>query len=612
MSFPDLTQFPEVALDTETTSLNWWEGEIFGVSISAGPYDWYFDIRRQPEALRWLRAEVPRVRKLVCHNAKFDWHFCREKGIIFPEGRVECTMIRAALIDEHRLTYDLDSLSRDYGGPGKEGDIWAELAEMFGGKPTKDAQIPNLSRAPVQLAGRYAKRDTRAALLLHCAQEKLIEDQDLGKVHSLEMRLLPAMVRMEQHGVRVDVSSAERAMDELAARIKTEQRELDQAAGFAVNPNPSGSIKKLFEPKEGRDEAGNKIWTLIDGTRAECTDAGQASIDADCLRRMTHPAAAMILNLRKMKKARDTFLAKHVLSNHNNGYIHANYNQTKSDNEAGTGTGRLSVNGPALQQIPKRDKEMAAIVRAVFIPDAGHEWVCNDWAQMDFRVFSHYVNNPEILRRYRDDPDTDFHKLASDLTGLPRSPRFAGDPNAKQINLGLVFGMGQGRLAQEMGLPFTIEPNGRGGTWVKPGREAEEVFERYHSNIPGVRDLLGDASRIAKSRGFVRTMMGRRIRFPRGMYTHKAGGLIFQGTAADALKVKIIELDQYMQTLDGAAHLLLNVHDEFDHSIEPGRGDIKEEISHIVTAFGPDDVMSFRVPIRTDQGVGPNWHVASA
>jgi len=613
MRFPDLIQYPVVALDLETTGLHWWKDKIFGVAISAGDYDWYWDVRREPEVLPWLREQVPQIRKVVNHHIKFDWHFSREAGIHFPEGRVECTMIRAALIDEHRLTYDLDSLGRDYCGEGKDTSIYAELAELFGGRPTKDAQIGNLPRAPMAMAGRYAKKDTRTALKLWHKQEELIEAQDLRRVHALEMRLLPAVVRMEQGGVRVDTGRAERAIDEISRKVSAGQKTLNQMAGFPVNVNPSASIHQLFQPKEQRGPDGSKIFVLRDGTIAEPTDSGaKAKLDADCLRRMQDPAAALILNLRKLVKARDTFLRGHVLGNHDNGYIHANINQTKSEGDVGTGTGRLSINGPALQQIPKRDKDMAAIVRAVFSPDPEQDWVCNDWAQMDFRVFAHYVNEPTILERYEADPDTDFHSLTSELTGLPRSPRFAGDPNAKQINLGLVFGMGQGRLAQEMRLPFTVEPNGRGGTWIKPGPEAEAVFEKYHGNVHGVRDLLRDASAVAKSRGYVKTIMGRRIRFPRGQFTHKAAGLVFQGTAADCLKVKLIELDEYTRSVGyDRCRLLLNVHDEFDTSVRPGDKEVLADINRIVTSFGRGDEISLRVPVRTDQGVGPDWHEAS-
>lgn len=612
MKFPDLSEYPVVAIDSETTGLQWWTDKIFGLSISAGNSDYYWDVRRTPEVLEWLRHEIPRVRRLCAHNAKFDWHFFRQAGVIFPEDRTHCSMIRAALIDEHRLTYDLDSLGKDCVGAGKDESIWQELADMFGGKATKHAQIDNLKRAPVELAARYAKQDTRTGLRLFNWQEEQIAKQNLGRVYDLERRLLPVIVRMEEGGVRVDVDRAEQAIQDIDKNARGLQKKLDQLAGFPVNPNPSGSIKQLFAPVRVKGPDGGEYWQANDGTPLDSTPAGAPSLDADALRRLKHPAAPMILQLRKLLKARDTFLKGHVLSNHHDGYIHANINQTKSEGDVGTGTGRLSINGPALQQIPKRDKDMAEIVRSIFVPDWDQEWVCNDWAQMDFRVFSHYVRDPDILAMYARDPDTDFHSLTAQMTGLPRSPRFAGDPNAKQINLGLVFGMGKGRLAEEMGLPYTIEPNGRGGTWLKPGPEAEDVFDQYHSSIPGISDLLRDASSVAKSRGYVLSIMGRRIRFPRGQFTHKAGGLVFQGTAADCLKVKLVELDDYIRSEgSGDVRLLVNVHDEFDHSVAPGRDDIRAEINRIVTAFGPDDAISLRVPVRTDQGRGPDWHIAS-
>lgn len=612
MNYPSLRDYPLVVPDVETTGLNWWQDKIFGIAISVADRDMYFDVRRNPEVLEWLAEEIPRVRWLSNHNNKFDWHFMREAGIHYPEDRTDCTMIRTALIDEHRLTYDLDSVGKDCIGRGKDGDIYQDLANLFGGKPTKAAQIGNLPRAPFELAARYAKQDTRTAYDLWWWQKEQIAAQDLGRVVELERRLLPVVVRMEQGGVRVDVDRAEQAVKDIDLKAVRLQKDLDRMAGFAVNPNPSKSIRNLFNPTKVTNDEGVTYWQTSCGTVLNSTPAGAPCLDADALRNIKNPAAGQILTLRKLYKARDTFLKGHVLSNHHNGVIHANINQTKSEGDVGTGTGRLSINAPALQQIPKRDKDMALIVRSIFVPDYHHEWVCNDWAQMDFRIFSHYVQDAKILAMYRGDPDTDFHKLAADMTGLPRSARFAGDPNAKQINLGLVFGMGKGRLAEEMGLPYTVEPNGRGGTWLKPGPEAEAVFEQYHSAIPGIGDLLKDASSVAKRRGYVKTMMGRRIRFPRGQYTHKAGGLIFQGTAADALKQKMIELDDFIQSEgSGDIRFLLNVHDEFDFSIAPGREDLRREVNRIVTAFGPDDAMPLRVPVRTDQGRGPDWWEAS-
>lgn len=612
--YPDIDRWEYVVLDSETTGLQFWKDKLFSFAVTA-PDDtsFYYDIRVQPGAKSWLRDILPKVKRVVCHGAKFDWHMFRETGILFPEGRVFCTMIASAVINEHEFEYNLDALAKKYTSVRKRTGIYEDLAKMFGGKPTANAQAPNFHRAPPDLIGPYAMDDTIATNHLYkdyCLPE--IEKQGLQQVIDLEMQLLPAIVRMEKRGVRVDIEQAETALKSLERQEKQIQRDLNKIAGFEVNPNPSNSIKQLFRPKQDPD---TKIWTLVDGTTAESTEAGVASIDADCLRRMKHPAAAVILKLRKMKRMTGTFLRGHILGHHDNGVIHANINQTKSDNDKGTGTGRFSINDPALQQIHKRDEDIASVVRAMFIPEDECDWVCNDWAQMDFRVFAHYVKNQKILDMYAKDAGTDFHQLCADITGLPRSPRFAGDANAKQINLGLVFGMGPGKLAAEMGLPFTVETYQRGGEtkqFLKPGEQAQEVFKTYHRGIPGVKDMLENATAVAKSRGYVKTIMGRHIRFPRGMFTHKAGGLIFQGSAADALKVKIIQVDAYFEAAKGEkGYLCLNVHDEFDSIVPRGRIDVHEDISRIVTDFHSDDQpIKFRVPIKTEQGVGPNWWIA--
>jgi DNA polymerase I-like protein with 3'-5' exonuclease and polymerase domains len=617
MSFPELSRFPHFALDFETTGLHFWKDKIFGVAVSTpDDRDYYFDTRSDPGTLEWLRREMPRCAgkaRWINHNIKFDAEFALAADIDVPLDDMDCTMVRAALIDEHRLTYDLDSLGKDYVGIGKMDDIYEELAKLFGGAATKSKQIVNLHRAPKSLAGKYAKQDTRTALKLWLWQEREIQEQNLGRVAELERQLMPVLIAIEMGGVRVDLDASEKAAKDIDVMVNRTQKELDRLAGFPVNPNPSGSIHKLFEPK--KNEQG--IWLLNDGTVAESTPAGKASISADCLRQMKHPAAAMILKLRKAIKTRDTFIRGHILSYHNNGLIHANYNQTKTEDDVGTGTGRLSVNAPALQQIPARDKDIASVVRALFLPDAGQDWCCNDWAQMDFRMMAHYVNNRVINKAYAENADTDFHSLAADLTGLPRSPRYAGDANAKQINLGLVFGMGMGKLAYEMGLPYTVETyksRGVDKTWMKPGSEAEAVFEKYHENIPGVKAMLSTASSIAKDRGYVMTILGRHIRFPGGRATHKAGGLIFQGSAADALKQKLVEVHREISGTD--SRLLMNVHDEFDLSVPKARNGtpppVLARVKEIITTFdGESTPIKFRVPIRADQQVGPNWWIAS-
>ena len=323
---------------------------------------------------------------------------------------------------------------------------------------------------------------------------------------------------------------------------------------------------------------------------------------------MKHPAAKMILDLRKMLKTRDTFLSGHILGHHDDGVIHCNYNQTKNDAEAGTGTGRLSVTNPALQQIPSRDKEIKSLVRPIFLPDEGAEWLGMDWSQFEFRVANHYGQVPAILQAYKDNPNLDFHQLVSDMTGIPRNAQYAGGPSSKAINLGLAFNMGAGRLAQEIGLPFTEEVMPDGRVFAKPGPEAMAIFEKYHTANPGMRNMQQKASSIARERGYVSTMMGRRLRFPGGQFVHKASGLIYQGTSADAMKVKLIEIDHYLSEND-AGRLLLTVHDEVGISLEKDAD--PKAIADIYTCFdGVNCEMKFRVPITCDWGVGTDWYAA--
>lgn len=606
MSFPDI-RGRIVAYDTEATGLKWWTDRVFGFSIAVSRTEgYYWDIRRHPEAWEWWREECKYARLIVAHNFKYDYHISRESGVTMSIDNGNCTVVRAALIDEHRLTYNLDSLGKDCIGVGKTQDIWPRLAEMFGGKPTLNAQIMNLPKAPESLVASYAIPDATTCFGLWEWQEAEIAKQGLEKVHDLERRLMPVIIRMEKRGVPVDVEETERAIKRIDDIAKREQHELDQMAGFATNPNPSSSIHKLFVP-ENRGTTEKPEWYSNCGTRLTTTDAGKASLDADALRAMKHPAAKKILMVRKLLKTRDTFMKGHILGHHHNGIIHANYNQTKSDNDLGTGTGRFSINEPALQQIHKRDKEIAAIVRSLFLPFEGQDWLCADWGQFEQRWFGHYARNATIIETYRENPRADFYQTVSNLTGIPRDAQYAGDgKNTKQLTLGSIFGMSAGRMAEECGLPFTIEKGRNGREWKRPGPEAEELFAKFYGAVPGIREFLDGASSVAKQRGYVITAGGRHIRFPGGHSTHKAGGLILQGSAGDALKQKMIELDAEFEGTE--TQLMLCVHDENDFSAPRGDMRISKRIEEIYTDFSSAGAaIKCRIPITCDVGRGANW-----
>lgn len=607
-----------VAIDVETKGLDWKDPAqgLFGIAVTTNQgMSEYIDVRDFPQATYFVNDWLKKADKIVNHNIKFDIHHLLEFGIDVPVEKCECTSIRAALIDEHLTSMSLDSLAKKYLNASKVDDIYEKLAALFGGKPTRKEQIVNLHRAPKELVAPYALKDVELALQLWQWQEAEIERQGLQKVWNLERELFPVIVEMERGGVRIDTTRAYKAVEDITIAFDTAREKLHAIAGWPCNHNPSGDIQTLFQPKQ----VGND-WVLCDGTIADVTPQGKPSIGSAVLKRMSHPAAALILECRKLAKTRDTFLKGHIISNLHKGRLHANINQVVTGSmdwagTEGTKTGRFSMSRPALQQIPARDKNIAAIIRPLFLPDEGEEWLSIDYRQFEFRIFAHYVNSPAINKMYADNPDMDFHQLVADIAGIPRNATEAGGPNAKQVNLGVLMGMGEGKMAKEMLLPYTVTRKTFGNGYVKEfleaGEEAKEVIAKYHAAIPGVQLMSRQAQKRASERGYVFTLMGRYIRYKSKSDVYKAPSNIYQGGAADCLKQKLIEVNALLKR-EGKGRILLSVHDEINLSIPKGDVDLRNKIIECMETFdGERCPIALRVPIKTDPGVGENWAAAS-
>jgi len=232
-----------------------------------------------------------------------------------------------------------------------------------------------------------------------------------------------------------------------------------------------------------------------------------------------------------------------------------------------------------MQQVPKRQGEAFKVMRSLYHAPEGMAWLCGDWSQFEFRVFAHYSQDPKLYKAYRDNPDIDYHQLVADMAGIDRR-------TAKTINLGLSFGMGENRLAKELGLDK---------------EDAQELFKKYHEKFPKIKEFLKVASSIGAKRGYVKTLLGRRIRFPDKRKAYKAGALIFQGSAADLMKKKIIELNN---ALEG---LVLIVHDEFNFIVN----DYEKEKQIKLFKELMEDVPELNVPVRASINSGRNWWEAS-
>ena len=474
-------------------------------------------------------------------------------------------------------------------------DLYADLADMFGGKPTRKAQAPNFKLAPVDMMDTYGKGDVISAAELWHYQEEQIEAAELREIIEMETEVTHAITEMQHHGVRVDVDGAHLTVEELTLQIDEMRAQLDKDAGFPVNPNPSKSIHDLFQP----EQISEKVWLTKCGTKIGSTPAGKASINAEALELIAvkNPIAKQVLDVRQLLKLRDTFVKGHVLGSHVGGRVYPRINQ--SPNEfGGTYTGRFSVTSPALQQIPVRNKALGPQIQKLFLPDEGQKMSVADFGQIDLRVCAHYTATPELYREYKRDPNLDMHTFVADIVGRERQ-------FCKSISLGIPFGRSYGAIAVQLGLPaepasFKAE-DGHTVNYLKAGPEARQLLDRYVHRVPGVMDMLRDAKQMALTRGHIKTVAGRHLHFNK--YTaRKAAGVLYQSGAADLNKITVCRLQKFMKEVGGS--LLVNVHDSYFVSLPEGNGDVLHEAKRLAEAH--EDIC--RIPIRLDfQQLRDNW-----
>lgn len=606
-----------ISIDTETTGTYWPRDKAFSISLSTDDHDFYWDLRYQPEIVKVLSDELKRHRPVIaCHNASFDYKMLVSAGVEVPLDLLRCTVVRACLINEHEGTvfpwtkqrggYGLDLLGQKYLGIRKSQEFYEEAKRFFGKELTQNQIMSRIAELPVELVAIYAKQDTRVTLELFKWQEQQIAEQDLYDIVEFEQRVMPELIKAEMRGIHVDTDEAERAQPKLTVLIDQKQKELNDVAGKAINVNSGPQIKELFKPEQ-RDVNGIPTWFACDGTPLESTPKGGASFGGEALHNMSHPAASLIIDIRSLLRTRDTFLGKHILEHAYKGRVFPNINQTKGE-DGGTGTGRLSYTDPAMQQIPARNKQVASIVKPCFLPPPGMLWLETDLASFEVRVFAHLVAayNDSLVHAYAKNPGMDFHQWVADMTGLVRNATYSGQPNAKQLNLSMIFNQGRGSTAEKMGMPWEWSSfetkNGDTITYKRAGDEANQVIDLYHSRVQGVKTLADRAKAVAESREQIRTRVGRRLRFPRGYKSYKASGLLIQSTSADINKRNWIKVGE---ALGDEGHLILNTHDSYSMAVPK---DWRPAYQRVKAAIEDVSDIGLRVPLILDlDGAGKDW-----
>jgi len=596
--FPDLRQVDEIAIDLETKDPDLLKkgsgsvignGEVIGIAVATKHFKGYFPIAHEgggnmdrTRVLSWLKDILEAPSTKVFHNAIYDVCWLRAMGFKI-NGDIACTMIAAAVTDENRFRYDLNSLSWHYLGYGKNESALAEAAEEWGIDPKSE-----MYKLPAMHVGAYAERDAEVTLGLWQEMKKEIIHQDLEDIFDLESDLFPCLVDMRFKGVRVDIERAHIMKKELITQEKELLHKIKGETNIDTQIWAARSIANVFDVLR------------LEYPRTEKT--ASPSFTKNFLQEHEHPVVKMIAQAREINKAHTTFIDS-ILRYEHKGRIHAEINQLRSQT-GGTVTGRFSYQNPNLQQIPARNKDLGPKIRSLFIPEDGHRWGVFDYSQQEPRLVVHYASLYklpsvyDVVESYSNDSSADFHQTVADMAQIPRS-------QAKTINLGLFYGMGKAKLQAELGV--TKE-------------KAADLFNTYHSRVPFVKQLMEKASNRAQDRGQIRTLLGRLCRFHlwepnqfgmhkalpheealrehgpgiRRAYTYKALNKLIQGSAADMTKKAMLEL--YKEGI--IPHI--QIHDELDLSIEDDA-----QAKKIIEIM--ENAVNLEVPNKVDYEVGNNW-----
>lgn len=521
----------------------------------------------------WASRELNRPENtLVFHHAGFDMRMCEYVGIKLDKPRIEDTGYVAALLNELDPSFALeDQIAQHLNRHKKDDELNQYCADAFGGKPTRRGQAGNYWRAPGDIVEPYAIGDAVDTLDLWRLRRPLLSGEELDGVYEDELALIPILLRMHMVGVKANVRAAKQLKLELTARRELLRARWNTLAGPGVKYNSSKQLAKVFD---------NHGYTY------PFTELGNPSFEKDWMQYQTHEVAKVIMELKQLDHFIGTFIDSYVLNNvDKDGFIHGEFHPLRGD-RYGTVSGRFSSGGALnLQNVPARDEVLAPMVRGMYIPcSPDHDWLKADYSQIEYRFLAHYAGG-QLAREYNEDPDVDFHEMCSQLVGIPRRP-------AKNINFGIVYGMGEALMASKLGVGLD---------------EAREMLLEYHTRLPEVKRIYNQADRRAKRRGFIRTWGGRKRRFRKKrsyyMSTHKALNALLQGSAADLLKRAMAKVvNEGIVDWENVV-LHLTVHDELDFSVPKGAMGkwAYKQIKECMEDF------KITVPIRADLGVGPDW-----
>jgi DNA polymerase-1 len=573
------------ALDTETTSLDEMRAEIVGISFSVKPGDAAYiplahsypgapdQLPRDAVLARlkpWL--EDASARKLGQH-VKYDRHVFANHGIEV-QGYVHDTMLQSYVLEVHK-PHGLSSLAERH--LGRSGISFEDLCGKGVNQITFD-------QVDIAKASEYSCEDSEQTLCVHeVLWPQLQADERLKFVYELEIASSEALYRIERNGVLIDAPTLAAQSHELGARILQLETEAHALAGQPFN---------LSSPKQ----IGEIFFTKLGLPVVKKTATGAPSTDEEVLEKLAEdfPLPAKILEHRGLAKLKGTYTDKLAqLALPRTGRVHTHYAQAVAV------TGRLSSNDPNLQNIPIRTAE-GRRVREAFVAPSGSVIASADYSQIELRIMAHISGDAALLRAFTE--GLDVHRAtAAEVFGVAVEQVTSEQRRyAKVINFGLIYGMSAFGLARNLGIDNTA---------------AKNYITRYFERYPGVKDYMDRTRLEAKSKGYVQTVFGRRLYLTeinssngqrRSGAERAAINAPMQGTAADLIKLSMVEVQRVLDAEKRATKMIMQVHDELVFEVPTDEVEwLKVEIPRIMAG-----VADLKVPLLAEVGIGPNWDKA--
>ncbi len=583
-----LEQAPLFAFDTETTSLDYMEAEIVGVSFSTAPGEAAYvpvahDYPDAPEQLDRdyvLGALKPLLEsdlvKKVGQHLKYDKNVLANYDINL-QGIAFDTMLESYVLNSTATRHDMDSLAMAY---LNHKTIHFEEIAGKGAKQLTFNQIDLNEAAP------YAAEDADVTLRLHEEIWRRLEQHEPLKnlLLDVEVPLASVLSRMEQLGVLIDSQKLNQQSQDLAKRITELEASVHEAAGETFN---LGSTKQLQ----------HILFEKLSLPVIKKTPKGAPSTSEEVLQELAldYPIPKMIMEYRGLTKLKNTYTDKlPKMINHRTGRVHTSYHQ------AVTATGRLSSTDPNLQNIPIRTEE-GRRVRQAFVPRDGYKIVAADYSQIELRIMAHLSEDQGLLDAFSQGKD--IHKAtASEVFSVPLEEVTADQRrSAKAINFGLIYGMSAFGLSRQLNIPRN---------------DAQKYMDLYFERYPGVLRYMDETREHAKETGYVETVFGRRLYLPdikasngarRKGAERAAINAPMQGTAADIIKLAMLRVDEWIQKEAASdVFMMMQVHDELVFEIKEEV--VEERVASIVALM--EQAAALSVPLQVEAGTGENWDEA--